>query len=319
MDGAWASLPSWTHSFLNTLEYVFNAGKRDMKVPMGGASREAKRWDGINPTTSPRAATSTQVLPGLYVQNSPGKKKEVGIPKINEGLIRELSDLIKKKSGSNGIVLYSMNTDLRLIMEGYADGVNSIASEMHVGDQKIMSGAPLTSVEHDNSMLYWGIQSKRHPDKLLHTCVHGKSCGDTVSMWAPCVALTLEGNQGPLPMWLTPSQKLEFDENGNQPEPGPCLLCIRRNMQEMCIVYGENYNTHRMSDQRPVVPPFSIKMDVPGGYNSNYCTTPETSHVVTTPFPMSSVELCVRTDETGTMWFVDQGRLVYNNEGESLN
>jgi len=311
MENALDKVPGWTDMLFDMLEY--NEGVPGVlgAFQLGGAAEGASRWDAVDPVLAPTSADTEEALPGLFV------RRDVKKITPSENVRREISSLVNRKIGLSGISLYSLDTDLDIIMDGFCAGVEAVGSSMSISDtETVIGGAPLTTVEHDNQQLYWGRVSARHPDKKVHMCINGSEEG---GVYMPCFAHTLPGNQGALQMWLSVSQQNLFDETGELPPRGPCLLCIRKGLQKLVMIHGTETNMMRMSGKRLVVPPFAILVDQPGGYSSQYCITPANSQVVTTPFPVNAGTLLVRTNETGTQWYVDQGELVYNVTAESLN
>lgn len=315
---AFDSLPSWTNGLLDMLEYTQMQQKAMGSMEMAAAAEGASRWDAIAPTTKP-TTEDHHVLPGLYTKKAAEKKKMDPPVRVRESVIRELHRAVEQKLGTTGITLFSLDTDRKLLMgEAYLEGIDAVGAEMSVDGVKTMGGPPLTEVEHDNQQLMWARTSRRFPDKKVPICINGKE-GDSGSIYMPCYAYKLPGNQGALQTWLTPGQQHHFDESGEIPPRGECLLCIRAGLQELVLGYGNEINPMRTTTRQLVVPPFSILVDQPGGYRSKHCITNLTSQVVTSPFPRNSGTLVVRTNETGDRWFVDQQDMVYNVEEEPSN
>jgi len=311
MENALDKVPGWTDMLFDMLEYNESSPGVIGAFHLGGAVEGASRWDAVDPVTSPVKDTVEEAVPRLFV------RKDVKKLMPRETVRREISSLVNRKIGLPGISLYSLDSDLDIVMDAFCSGVEAVGANMNISDtEQVIGGAPLTTVEHDNLQLYWGRCSYKCPDVKVPICINGSEEG---GMYMPCFAHTLPGNQGPLQMWLSVSQQNLFDETGELPPRGPCLLCIRKGLQKLVMVYGTEINMMRMTGRRLVVPPFSILVDQPGGYNSHYCITPASSQVVTTPFPINAGTLMVRTNETGTRWYVDQGELVYNVQPGSLN
>lgn len=306
-----AVIPSWSQMFLKELQFNYN--QSTVPIAMRQASDAADRWDAIDPDRKPED-DSREVLPGLHVRNK--KATDSG---IKETVRRELISMISKNLGNTGISLYTLDTDIGVILDGFSKGVEAVSGSMVIDDRAVMGGAPTTTVDHDQTQLWWGRVSQKHPDKKVPPCIYGEEHEGTTHVL--CYAKTLVGApSSSLQMWLSPSQQLQFDEDGIAPTPGPCLLCIRRNLQKLALTYGTEINMQQMVGKRLIVPPFSIMLDHPGGYNSRFCITPASSQVVMTPFPMNCGQLTVRTNETGDRFYVDQGGLVFNvADAESSN
>lgn len=300
------SVQNWTNSLLDMLEYTHRRAMGSME--MSAASATASRWKAIDPTTSP-TDEDEHVLPGLFVK----KKAEKSPVKVRESVIRELNRALYQKLGTTGVTLFSMKSDKPIIAEAFACGINALGAEVDPG---LTVAIPLTTVEHDNDQLTWNRTSKNHPHIRVPKCLHAD---EDPSFFSPCVATKLPGHPGPLQMWLSPSQQLLFDENGDLPPPCPCLLCIRSGLEELTIAYGKETNPMRMATCKLVNPPFKILVDHPGGYRSEYCITPATSQVVSTPFPRNCGAYEVRCNESGDRWYIDQQQMVYTVETESLN
>lgn len=316
--GVLGGVSSWTNHLLDMLEH---SQKKPVmgSMEMAAAADGASRWSAIDPTTTPTEEDDC-VLPGLYIKKPPDKKRIAPPVKVRESVKRELYQALEQKLGTTGVSLFSPSTDGPLITAAYHAGIDMFCTEMIVGETPIMGGPPLTTVEHDIEQLHWGRTSRRFPDKEVPICIYGRR-GEDGCIHMPCFAYKLPRNQGALQTWLSPSQQHHFDETGEIPPRGPCLLCIRYGLEENVLSYGTEMNPRRTSERKAfVVPPFEIKMDMPGGYRSEHCIKPDDSQVVTSPFPrVSGVELVVKMDETGTKCYVDQPNLVYNTPVEALN
>lgn len=299
------NLQDWTNHLLDALEYTDRR-----PIEMAAAADGASRWRAINPTTSP-TDTDEHVLPGLYI----AKTKDVTPAiKVRESVLRELHLALNQKLGTTGITLFSVQTDLDLVMvDAFRQGVEALGSEI---EPQVMGGVPLTTVEHDNLQLTWNRSSRARPDIKVPDCINAD---EDPTVYMPCYAVKLVGNQGPLPMWLSPSQQLVFDDSGELPPRCPCLLCIRSALQELVLAYGKDINPMRMATRRLVNPPFKVLVDQPGGYRSEHCVTAADSQVVSTPFPRNSGMYAVRCNEKGDQWYVDQQTMVYNVQPEALN
>lgn len=300
---------------LNDSQRKSGSGGIELEVPKKGASR----WSAVDPTSAPFDATSVEVLPSLFINKNVGKK---AVPRstLPEAVIRELNTLLDNQVGMTGVNFYSYDTDeTEFVAQSFLVGVEAVSQNVSIRGKSIAVGAPLTTVDHDTSQLYWDRTSRRYPEKRVYTCCNDiQEDDDNIGMG--CYARQLRGAQGALQMWLSVSQQNVFDETGELPsKPGPCLLCIRQGLQQMVLAHGNEVNVMRMIGHPIVKPPFSIIMDVPGGYASKYCITPEHSQIVSTPFPMNSGTLEVLTNEDGTRWFVNQGDMVYNVAPNSLN
>lgn len=297
---------NWTNSLLDMLEYTHRRAMGSME--MSAASATASRWKAVGPTTSP-TDEDEHILPGLFVSSKAAKSQV----KVRESVIRELNRALYQKLGTTGITLFSMKSDKPIIAEAFACGINALGAEVEPG---LTVAIPLTTVEHDNEQLTWNRTSRNHPHIKVPNCLHAD---DDPSFFSPCFATKLSSNQGPLQMWLSPSQQLLFDETGELPPRCPCLLCIRSGLEELILAYGKDTNPMRMATCKLVNPPFKILVDHPGGYRSEYCITPATSQVVSTPFPRNSGVYEVRCNEAGDRWYIDQQQMVYTVQSESLN
>jgi hypothetical protein len=314
-------VPSWTNMLLDMLEYTHVHQKAMGSVEMPAAAEGASRWRAIDPTIKPTEEDQA-VLPGLYIKKADDKKKIEPPVRVRESVIRELQEVIRQKLGTTGVTLFSLEDDIPLIMgKAYREGIDAVGTDMGVGtdEHRIIGGVPLTTVEHDNEQLKWGRTSRKFPDRKVPVCINGKE-GESGSIYMPCVVYgMLPGNQGALQTWMTPSQQHLFDDTGEVPPAGPCLLCIRAGLQELVLAYGNEINPMRLTTRKLVVPPFSILIDQPGGYRSQHCITPAESQVVTSAFPRNSGTLVVRTNERGDEWYVDQQDMVYNVMTDSVN
>lgn len=155
----------------------------------------------------------------------------------------------------------------------------------------------ISTVDHDNTQLRWGRPG-------IPLCDFGKECD----------AHSLVGNNGPLPIYLTPSQQAKFDEDGTLPEgPGFCLLCIRRDCHAMHLGYSAFLSSNDVQLGRKifVYPPFQNLVDTVGGYK-RWAVLPKASF-----FPMDislvgvSGTLSVKYNPIEKQFYVDQGDIVY--------
>lgn len=114
--------------------------------------------------------------------------------------------------------------------------------------------APVSTSVHEDTQLYYG------RDKV-----------PLCSLGSHCAAQLYPGNQGPLPIYLSPVDQAVLEGTGALPVVDPhasCLLCIRRD------VHGANLamqallpNPGRQIKRSAVMPsPFANLVDVPGGY-----------------------------------------------------
>ena len=299
---------SWTNSLLDMIEYTHHQGALGSIAMSGSVSA---RWRAIDPAAAP-TDDDIEIFPGLYTQRI--KERTSGVA-VRESVLRELHQAIRQKLGTTGLTLFSMETDLKLVMgEAFREGLDALTSEVGPG---VKGGAPLTTVEHDNMQLMWNRYSRCRPDVKVPLCINATD--DESSVHMSCFGKSLRGAPGGLHMWLSPSQQMVFDETGDLPNRGPCLLCIRAELQQLVLAYGGDVNPMRTATRPLVVPPFSILVDQPGGYRSECCISPADSQVVTASFPRNSGVYAVRCNERGDQWYVDQQSMVYNVPDVGLN
>jgi len=114
--------------------------------------------------------------------------------------------------------------------------------------------APVSTSVHDDSQLYYNRIG-------VPLCALGDHCA----------AVLYPGHQGPLPIYLTPSEQAAYDKSGHLAGDDPhasCLLCIRRdlhgaNLAMQALLPNPGRQIHRSA----VMPsPFANLVDVPGGY-----------------------------------------------------
>lgn len=194
-------------------------------------------------------------------------------------------------------------------------------------EKKVELSVPPSFVEHEQEQLRIGRKSKS-TGEALQSCSFGDQCA----------AFCLTGNNKPLHPYLTASQQEEWDRDGTQTS-GPCLLCIRRTVTSVAMLYkrdsiavsrenpgdvvsGRNsrvfpcpqVNPH---SKLPCLVPFYNTIDEAGGYRREYCIMP--SDIIFLPGPMCAYNtgalrfVPTATDATGVLeGFVDQGAAVYN-------
>ena len=76
-----------------------------------------------------------------------------------------------------------------------------------------------------------------------------------------------EGAPGGLHMWLSPSQQMVFDETGICPTEDRVCCAFEPSCNSLFLP-RRGRQPHANGDAAPVVPPFSILVDQPGGYRS---------------------------------------------------
>jgi len=133
-----------------------------------------------------------------------------------------------------------------------------------------------------------------------------------------CIARTYPGNQGPLPIYVSPSVQQAIDD-GCKPPPFPstsaCLLCIRRDVHSAVLSWNAMVPDQAAAIRKmPMIPPpFVNLVDVPGGYHAKYIVGNPTSAA----FGSASIvgvtgEITVRIDVRTKEFYFDQSKLVFS-------
>ncbi|MEK9528210.1 MAG: hypothetical protein VW491_04795, partial [Gammaproteobacteria bacterium] len=85
------------------------------------------------------------------------------------------------------------------------------------------------------------------------------------------MARSVPGNQGPLPIYVSPSVQAQLDSN-KQVAPfdkaATCLLCIRRDVHAAVLSWNALVPDPiaQISPMARIPPPFANLVNVPGGY-----------------------------------------------------
>ena len=88
------------------------------------------RWRAIDPAAAP-TDDDIEIFPGLYTQRI--KERTSGVA-VRESVLRELHQAIRQKLGTTGLTLFSMETDLKLVMgEAFREGLDALTSEVGPG------------------------------------------------------------------------------------------------------------------------------------------------------------------------------------------
>ena len=114
--------------------------------------------------------------------------------------------------------------------------------------------APVSTSVHEDSQLYYN-----------------RAGVPTCSLGEHCAAVLYPGHQGPLPIYLTPTEQMVHEKTGkcgNDDPHASCLLCIRRDLHGANLAMQALLpNAGRQIHRSAVMPsPFANLVDVPGGY-----------------------------------------------------
>lgn len=274
-------------------------------------SKPTGRW---NSTALPESSPAERVLPNASAPpvrktNTPRfAQKDSFIPPSIRKVYRKLRDTNVFTAEAP---VFSPDADYSIGVVGDAWrqilGEITLNSITDVDDKKTVMpvSVPPSFVEHEIIQLQRGRKSKG-VGNLLDDCAYGTQCA----------ALTLTSNNKPLHPYLTVSQQLDFDTTGTK-YPGPCLLCIRRTITSVAMLYKHDSIGVDSSCKMPMMVPFYNTIDEAGGYNRRFCLTP--SNIMFLPGPVVMYNtghlrfVPTSTDETGVVTgYVDQGAMIYN-------
>lgn len=140
--------------------------------------------------------------------------------------------------------------------------------------RKINMLIPVSPAEHDQEQLRIGRRSTK-TGHVLGTCSEGQNCE----------ALVFKGNTRPLHPYLTPSQERLFHTKGVGME-GPCLLCIRKTVTSVSMMYQKDWLGVAPHNQLPMQVPFYNTVNEPGGYNAEDMIMP--NYIMFMPGPVAA-------------------------------
>ena len=156
--------------------------------------------------------------------------------------------------------------------------------------------APVSTSVHDDAQLYYSRPG-------VPTCALGDQCA----------ARLYAGNQGALPIYLSPLAQSAHDR-GDPPEHDPhaaCLLCIRRDVHGAHLAWNAMCPNPQKQLMRAAVmpPPFLNLVDVPGGYKRGAMAVHASPLFGGSTIVGVSGELAVRYDPLQKAFHFDQAAL----------
>lgn len=164
---------------------------------------------------------------------------------------------------------------------------------------------------HDDAMLTYGRKYKHKQTGQLcdvPLCALGDSCA----------ALVYPGNQGPLPIYLMPSEQLRIDKLLPPVVPfssnATCLLCIRRDVHAAVLAWLSLLTNEHVQIQRGtcIPPPFCNLVSTVGGYIPNAMINTD-KHNCFGPVNIVGMHnsLQVRYNPTTSQWYFDQSSIKF--------
>jgi len=201
--------------------------------------------------------------------------------------------------------------------------VGKVAATAHV--DKILDGRKLkrqTTTSHTPPSMRLRLSQVMHAtaSEYFHSDLPStraiEDAEQIVPLWT--AAINSPGNQGPLPIYVSPSVQQAIDD-GCKPPPFPstsaCLLCIRRDVHSAVLSWNAMVPDQAAAIRKmPMIPPpFVNLVDVPGGYHAKYIVGNPTSAA----FGSASIvgvtgEITVRIDVRTKEFYFDQSKLVFS-------
>lgn len=321
------------------MDLSYLASKAPKATPFARMGTGTGRWacasDGAFPKGAPAAvplsraalantpaASATQVLPGVHVPSAPKRKRKSSAASaggsaesLPPSVVAKLREMVDRDNLTASLPLFSAATHTALGMFGevWCEALKEVSAipAGTIDHEPFPETHSRATVEHDNSMLRWGIRSRNHHDVILPLCQNGVEDA--------CEALRLESNQGPLHVYLTPAELQHFHETG-EARTGECLECWRAKAHSMQLanhgsVYADTDNHRRCSMIT------YCAVNIPGGYNMDAVVTPLQAPI-RRPFVKSSGTLKVRYDEKHgpeySGWYIEQGSIVFGGTTSPL-
>lgn len=126
---------------------------------------------------------------------------------------------------------------------------------------------PISSYEHDCAQLMFG-RTSRATGKLAPRCQHNETvscCADQL----PFASSASGAGSGALgcQVYLSPAEEEVFQMTG-EARPGPCLMCIRRDISILAYQYSGIATPQTVVEGAKIVPPFTNLVNIHNGYVS---------------------------------------------------
>ena len=203
--------------------------------------------------------------------------------------IRELWKLMKSSNDSPGIDMADVES---LFQERDKAIANILACVPISGGKPPRAEVHICTAAHDNKQLEFNRQH-HETGKELTKCVYAENC---VCM-QPEFGTTIPG---PLSMFLSPTEEALWEETGEMPStPGPCLLCIRRDVQVRSAMFTATPGPTRVPFEAPVSNPVNIV----GGYKDTVCILPNETNGLGAPIVKHIV--CSNTNQSPALFECD--------------
>jgi len=169
----------------------------------------------------------------------------------------------------------------------------------------------ISTASFDGHMLTLGRKYGQEPGIPVPACCNGSACA----------ALKVRRAFGtPLQRYYTPAEDEKLQADPSLVEefgPGPCLICIRHDVETLVRVSAGRCVNPREAYGQPYAVLLRVynSANVPGGYRGDvFSSTPVTAPDISpAPLVASRTEDIIWQYDNGTQtWFIDQNALVYN-------
>lgn len=168
---------------------------------------------------------------------------------------------------------------------------------------------------HDDKMLTYG---RKYKDAAVFKKTGQLSDVPCCALKDQCAALVYPGNQGPLPIYLMPSEQQHI-ERGHPPvvpfsSNATCLLCIRRDVHSAVLAWLSLLTNEQVQIQRGacIPPPFCNLVSTVGGYRPEAMINTE-KHNCFGPVNIVGMHssLKVRYNPATSNWYFDQSAIKF--------
>lgn len=166
---------------------------------------------------------------------------------------------------------------------------------------------------HDDRMLSYGRKcfDPHNPSKLIDVPL--------CCLKDHCAAKIYPANQGPLPIFLMPSEQARIDKGKPPLAPfscnATCLLCIRRDVHAAVLAWLAMLTNEQVQIQRSacIPPPFCNLVSTVGGYNPSAMIN-TAKHNCFGPVNIVGMHnsLVVRYNPVKQNWYFDQSAIKFN-------
>jgi hypothetical protein len=266
--------------------------------------------------------TDPGILPGFTRKKAPKSKKNdpmVATPSMANKIppvLKQMYLAIQNRDvGSSSTSVYSVNDHrIEIASNVWEDIFKKVSAEdLQATPAKTVSrmSVPKSPCENDDIQLHVGRVSQK-TGVVLGPCNRRDEC----------VALSFRGCTKSLHPFLTPSQQIDFDNNGT-PYEGECLLCIRKSATTISAMYAAScIGVDR--EKLPSHIPFYNLCNSPGGYKNETMLMP--NECIMLPGPIAAYNagllqfVATETTEEGVVkGYFDQQMMIWRNDTVASN